>query len=61
MRKLADWLMEQPLLYRIWQAPFAEEKFSPVRQCTSSKFRFGGFWTSAVGQGRMRPDFETPR
>jgi SAM-dependent methyltransferase len=24
--------MEQPLLYRLWQAPFAEEKFFPVRQ-----------------------------
>lgn len=29
MRSLS-WLMESPTLYRLWQAPFAEQKFAPI-------------------------------
>jgi|SRR5215203_234412 len=32
MRKWADWLLEQPIVYRTWQAPFADAKFRPVDQ-----------------------------
>jgi SAM-dependent methyltransferase len=30
MRRLIDRVMEQPWVYRLWQAPFAEMKFAPV-------------------------------
>ncbi len=28
--KLSATILEQPLAYRLWQAPFAEKKFEPV-------------------------------
>ena len=30
MNRLAERLLEEPWLYRTWQAPFAEQKFAPV-------------------------------
>jgi len=32
MRRMVDRVMEQPWVYRLWQAPFAAEKFDPVRK-----------------------------
>ncbi len=32
MRRVFERVMEQPWVYRLWQAPFAEEKFSPVQR-----------------------------
>lgn len=32
MRRVFERVMEQPWVYRLWQAPFAEKKFSPVRR-----------------------------
>ena len=32
MRFGTERLLEQPLSYRLWQAPFAEAKFEPVRR-----------------------------
>jgi SAM-dependent methyltransferase len=32
--KLTDWLLEQPLVYRAWMAPFAEAKLAPMRAHT---------------------------
>ncbi len=32
LRGAIDWVMEQPWVYRLWQAPFAESKFSPVQR-----------------------------
>jgi SAM-dependent methyltransferase len=31
LRRALERVMEQPLVYRLWQAPFADEKFSPVQ------------------------------
>jgi SAM-dependent methyltransferase len=30
MRKVLDGLLEHPVVYRLWQAPFAEQKFAPA-------------------------------
>jgi SAM-dependent methyltransferase len=32
MRRSVERIMEQPWVYRLWQAPFAESKFSPVQK-----------------------------
>ena len=32
LRPAFDRVMEQPWVYRLWQAPFAERKFAPVRR-----------------------------
>jgi SAM-dependent methyltransferase len=32
MRRSVERIMEQPWVYRLWQAPFAEKKFSPVQR-----------------------------
>ena len=32
MRRPVEWIMEQPWAYRLWQAPFAENKFAPVQK-----------------------------
>jgi SAM-dependent methyltransferase len=37
MRALIDRVMEQPWVYRLWQAPFAEKKFAPVQRALSSR------------------------
>lgn len=37
MRVLIDRVMEQPWVYRLWQAPFAERKFAPVQRALSGR------------------------
>ncbi len=37
LRRTLDWIMEEPWVYRIWQAPFAESKFSPVQRHLDSR------------------------
>ena len=32
LRPLVDRVMEQPWVYRLWQAPFADRKFAPVQR-----------------------------
>ncbi len=32
MRRTIDRVMEQPWVYRLWQAPFADNKFTPVQR-----------------------------
>ena len=32
MRRMVERVMEQPWVYSLWQAPFADAKFSPVQQ-----------------------------
>jgi len=32
LRHVVDRVMEQPWVYRLWQAPFADRKFSPVQR-----------------------------
>lgn len=37
MRHLVARLLEQPAVYRAWQAPFAEEKFAPVARALARR------------------------
>ena len=32
MRRLVDWVLEQPIVYVNWQAPFVSSKFAPVER-----------------------------
>ena len=32
MRRVLDGLLEHPVVYRLWQAPFVEQKFAPARR-----------------------------
>jgi|SRR5215831_15127376 len=32
MRRLVDWMLEQPVVYTRWQAPFVSSKFAPVER-----------------------------
>jgi SAM-dependent methyltransferase len=32
LRKLVDRFLEHPFVYRVWQAPFVDEKFAPVER-----------------------------
>ena len=47
-----DLIMRQPLIYRLWMAPFAKKNLLPLPPATTWG-GFAAFWTSAAAPAQM--------
>jgi SAM-dependent methyltransferase len=56
MRRLVDWMLEQPAVYAKWQAPFVSGKFAPVERALAD-FNVRRVLDVGCGPGTNAPRF----
>jgi len=56
MRRLVDWMLEQPVVYARWQAPFVSSKFAPVERALAD-FNVRRVLDVGCGPGTNAPRF----
>lgn len=56
MRRLVDWMLEQPTVYARWQAPFVASKFAPVERALA-EFHVRRVLDVGCGPGTNAPRF----